>query len=134
MITLESELEGRIFELQALETIMKPMGYSIGGNWDYEHGYFDYKLANAEGYQFLRLPFNAVDGQLDTAGVTVAFQKPFLLSHVYEADLDREGNTGFLSGSFNQFAEPVDKDADFPDAYTEMGKSALHQLERRLLQ
>ncbi|MFD0051346.1 YugN-like family protein [Actinomycetes bacterium NPDC127524] len=133
MIELSSRIEGRVFSLLDLETMMKPAGYVIGGNWDYDHGCFDYKIDDAEGYQFLRIPFKAIDGQLDSPGVTVELQKPYLLSHVYENGLDQEGNTGNVSASFNQFAEPVDPDGDFPHIYISLGKSILHELEKILI-
>jgi hypothetical protein len=133
MIELSSQLEGKTFILYELETMMKPMGYVISGNWDYDHGFFDYKMDDAEGYQFLRVPFRAVDGQLDSNGTTVKFQKPFLLSHQYQDKMDDAGIIGNISASFNQFQEPKNPDAAFPDSYIGLGKSLVHDLEKRLL-
>ena len=133
MIELPSKLEGRQFDLYKLEQKLKPIGYSIGGNWDYDHGAFDYKLNDEEGYQFLRLPFTAVDGQLDVRNCTVELGRAFLLSHLYEDGLDDEASTGNFSGSFNQFQEPVDKDANFPNQLIDSGKALVAELERLLL-
>ena len=133
MIELPSKLEGRQFDLYKLEQKLKPIGYSIGGNWDYDHGAFDYKLNDEEGYQFLRLPFTAVDGQLDVRNCTVELGRAFLLSHLYEDGLDDEASTGNFSGSFNQFQEPVDKDASFPNQLIDTGKALVAELERLLL-
>ncbi|MCQ6360718.1 YugN family protein, partial [Bacillus cereus] len=65
MIPIQSNLEGRSYALYKLEEVMKPLGYSIGGNWDYDYGCFDYKIDVVDGYLFLRVPFSAVDGVLD---------------------------------------------------------------------
>lgn len=133
MIEIPSELEGKSFDLYKLEQKLKPIGYAIGGNWDYDKGSFDYKIDNQEGYQFLRLPFHAIDGQLDVRGCTVELGRPFLLSHLYEAGLDDHAHTAVISGSFNQFSEPTEKDAEFPEEYINLGKSLVKELEALLL-
>ncbi|CAH0344586.1 YugN-like family protein [Bacillus sp. CECT 9360] len=133
MIEVASRLEGKTFVLYELESKMKPMGYVISGNWDYDHGYFDYKIDDDDGYQFLRVPFRAVDGQLDAGGATVQLQKPFLLDHQYQDDVDDEGNIGNLTASFNQFQEPKNPDAEFPENYIGLGKALVHDLEKNLL-
>ncbi len=132
VIEISSSLEGKHYQLYKLEQELKPLGYSIGGNWDYDHGYFDYKIDEEVGYQFLRLPFTSVDGQLDSRGATVKFGKPFLLSHKYQIGLDDHASTGNLSGSFNQFSEPQDSDASFPEEYIEVGRELVKELEQTL--
>lgn len=133
VIEIPSELEGKHFDLFKLEQMLKPLGYTIGGNWDYDHGAFDYKIDDEVGYQFLRLPFKAIDGQLDSRGCTVQLQRPMLLSHKYQRGVDDHANIGNASASFNQFQEPVDKDASFPEKYIEVGKSLVHEVESSIL-
>ncbi|MFD2444432.1 YugN-like family protein [Bacillus sp. CGMCC 1.16607] len=132
MIEIESTIEGRQYDLYKLEQILKPLGYSIGGNWDYDHGSFDYKLDDQDGYQFLRVPFKAIDGQLDSRNCTVELQKPFLLSHVYEGGIEEDAQSSNWTASFNQFQEPVDKDASFPENQIDRGKRLVSQLENAL--
>ncbi|RFU63734.1 YugN-like family protein [Peribacillus glennii] len=133
MIELSSLLEGKTFMLFDLEENMKPMGYTISGNWEYDHGYFDYKIDDSDGYQFLRIPFRAVDGQLDSDGATVQLLKPFLLAHQYQDEKDDEGIIGNISAPFNQFQEPKNPDAEFPESYIGLGKALVHDLEKKLL-
>lgn len=133
MIEIPSRLEGKTFQLFYLEEQLKPLGYTIGGNWDYDQGSFDYKIDDEVGYQFLRVPFEAVDGQLDARGVTVKIGRPFLLSHKYQTGLDDHANTGNFSASINQFSEPEDKDATFPEKYIDFGKTLVQELEGILL-
>lgn len=133
MIELPSKVEGKQFDLFKLEQKLKPIGYAIGGNWDYDHGAFDYKINDEEGYQFLRLPFSVVDGQLDARNCTVVLGRPFLLSHQYESGLDEQGTSGTFSGTLNQFQEPTNKDARFPDQYRDQGKALVTELELLLL-
>jgi len=131
MIPIPSKIEGQTFQLYKLEQELKPLGYTIGGNWDYDHGYLDYKIDDRVGYQFLRVPFEAVDGQLDSQGTTVQLGRPFLLSHKYQEGLDDHihNEVGAMSASFNQFSEPVDPDASFPEKYIDLGKSLVSELE-----
>lgn len=133
MIEMPSKVEGREYRLFDLEQSLKPIGYVIGGNWDYDHGYFDYKIDDEDGYMFYRVPFHAVDGQLDTSGCTVAIDRPFLLAHEFEADLDQDANASTFNASFNQFQGPEDEDAAVPDKYLETGKVLTAELESILL-
>lgn len=55
MITIPSAIDGQSFLLQELEQVMKPLGYVINGGWEYDHGYFDYKIDDTNGYLFLRI-------------------------------------------------------------------------------
>jgi hypothetical protein len=56
----------------------------------------------------------------------VELGRPFLLSHKYQIGLDDHiGDAGTL----NQFSEPVDKDASFPEQYIETGKALVKELE-----
>ncbi|WP_144461537.1 YugN-like family protein [Siminovitchia fortis] len=132
MIRIESSIEGRRFYLHKLEQLLKPRGYTIGGNWDYDKGFFDYKMANDEGYQFLRIPFTAVDGQLDKRGAVVELGKPFVLNHVYQGGLDDGPNSGNMTASFNQFAEPEDPDGSLDDKYISKGRDLVKNLEALL--
>jgi hypothetical protein len=134
MIELPSNVEGKQFDLYKLEQALKPIGYSIGGGWEYSHGAFDYKLDDEEdSYLFLRVPFSSVDGQLDSPNCTVELGRPFLISHKYQAELDDNAGAGTFSGTLNQFSEPVDQDAHFPEKYIETGKRHLEKLESVLL-
>ena len=132
MIQLPSELEGKSFNLYELEQKLKPLGYSIGGNWDYDHGSFDYKINDEEGYQFLRLPFTVVNGQLDSPGVIVRFGSPFILAHIYERGIDELASPGNIGGAFNQFAEPEVADAEVKEKYLISGKRLLEEAEKVL--
>lgn len=130
MIQLESSVENRKSTLIDLENILKPMGYVIGGNWEYERGFFDYKIDDQDGYIFLRVPFYATKGEIGEKGVEVELGRPFLLGHQYEDGLDDQV-MGY-SATLNQFSEPKDKDASISDKYVEIGKKLVRELEEAL--
>ncbi|PFE09668.1 hypothetical protein CN307_26200 [Bacillus cereus] len=134
LIPIQSNLEGRTYALYKLEEIMKPLGYSIGGNWDYDKGCFDYKIDEEDGYQFLRVPFTAVNGELDVPGVIVRLETPYILSHVYQDELDDHVNTLTAGTSgMDQFAEPKDPDGDVKRKYINIGKVLMQELEKHFL-
>lgn len=133
MIEVPSKIEGRTFSLYRLEQELKPLGYVIGGNWEYDHGYLDYKIDDEVGYQFLRVPFKAIDGQLDSQNTTVQLGRPFLLSHNYQIGLDDDVMVSNGSATLNQFSEPQDPDAQFPVKYIDLGKSLVKELEDLLV-
>ncbi|WP_096202581.1 YugN-like family protein [Bacillus sp. FJAT-45350] len=131
MILMNSQVENKQFMLKDLEDKLKPLGYVISGNWDYEHGYFDYKLDDNGSYQYLRIPFTAVEGEIDQKGVIVKLGKPFLLAHKYQRGLDDQVMD--YNSFMNQFSEPQDKDAYIPPQYVNTGKSLIQELEATLL-
>ncbi|SDQ29322.1 YugN-like family protein [Virgibacillus salinus] len=133
MVPINSEVENKIYPLYVLEERLKPEGFVIGSNWDYDKGYFDMKIDDDGIYYFLRIPFYAVAGSLDYPGVTVRVDQPFLLAHQYQRGFDEEGAGGALRGAFDQFQTPVNADADVPDDYVATGKEIMKKVERLLL-
>ena len=141
MITLQSAVEGKTFKLKELEDKLKPLGYAIGGGWEYDHSCFDYKIDDDQdhGYTFLRVPFQAIDGELEQKGVSVQIGTPFVLNHVYQEGLDDNpdvfnGLVGMnLNSSFNQFQEPIDKDSRVNPKYMPTAQSLIQELELTLL-
>ena len=97
MGSIPSSLEGQSFLLRGLEQVMKPIGYTIGGGWEYDRGFFDYKISDQDGYLFLRIPVEANKGHLDERGAAVTIGTPFLqqaavfLSHYSTNSPSRNG-------------------------------------------
>ncbi|UCZ52507.1 YugN-like family protein [Bacillus shivajii] len=132
MIEVPSQIENNEYKLIDLEKKLKPLGYVIGGGWEYDHGYFDYKVGEGERYLYVRLPFTAVDGeQLDTKGVHVRLGRPFLLAHKYQDGLDDHVHDP--SPWVNQFSEPEDKDASFPPEMVNTGREYVQELEQVII-
>ncbi len=132
MIPMNSELEGKTIELSIMEDKLRQLGYSYGGGWEYDHGYFDYKIDDEDGYLFLRVPIKAVKKELDADGAIVEIGQPFMLSHMYQAGVDPEGNIGNISASFNQFQEPTDKDAEIDEKWLKYGERYVKEFDAAL--
>ncbi|TLS38889.1 YugN-like family protein [Pseudalkalibacillus caeni] len=132
MIPLESTVEGKQLELSVMEEELRNLGFSYGGNWEWDHGYFDYKIDDEDGYLFLRVPIEAVKMQLDQDGAVVKIGQPFLLAHIYQEGLDDHVHTWQWTGSIDQFSEPVDKDADIDDKWLDVGEKHLKRMEDAL--
>ncbi|MEC5424903.1 YugN family protein [Virgibacillus sp. C22-A2] len=134
MVPLDSKIEQKIYSLYVLEELLKPEGFVIGSNWDYDNGHFDLKIDDKGIYYYLRIPFYAVAGSLDYPGVTVRLEKPFLLAHQYQGENDVEGPMPGTAGSLiNQFQTPIDPDADVPDEYIAIGKELVQKIESLIL-
>lgn len=133
MKPLKSRLENEWIALNEAEEMLKSLGFTYGGGWEYDHGYFDYKLDDEVGYTFLRLPFHVVDGELEQKNTVVQFDQPFLLAHKYQVGLDDNAGAGNLSGSFNQFSEPQDPDASIDHKWVKIAKGLLLEAENKLL-
>ncbi|MBB6453410.1 hypothetical protein HNQ94_001859 [Salirhabdus euzebyi] len=133
MLALESAIENQVFSLEDLENKLKPIGFVIGSNWEYDHGYFDYQMTNEGRYYFVRVPFNAEIGQLDEPGVQVRIGAPFILGHQYADGIDEDAIIGNFTASFNQFQPPVDADTEVPDQYAEQGTEIIKKVEQNLL-
>jgi hypothetical protein len=133
MKLIKSKLENQLCALNEAEEVMKSMGFSYGGNWDYDHGYFDYKIDDEIGYTFLRIPFKAVEGELDKKDTVIQLGEPFLLAHKYQIGLDDNAEAGNLSGSLNQFSEPQDPDAAIDKKWIGIGKELVQKVETALL-
>jgi hypothetical protein len=131
VLEIPSKVENHTFKLYDLEKKLKPVGYVIGGGWEYDHGYFDYKIDDNGSYLFVRLPFQAVDGEeLDVKGVHVTLGRPFLLAHKYKQGLD--DHVDDPNPLVNQFSEPEDPDAPFPPEWIAAGREYVIELEQMI--
>ncbi len=134
MISLNSSLTDSVFSMSELDEELKTFGFHLSDNWDYEHGYYDYLLADDEGYHFLRIPFTVTTGTLDSPddNSLIRISEPFVLSHIYQDGLDDQVKEGNFRAVFDQFQEPKDKDGKVPEQYIQMGRELLSQVEHNL--
>ena len=137
MIPLQSSIIGETFKLALLEDQLKPLGYTIGSNWEYDHGYLDYTIDQENGYTVLRIPFHTKYGELGQKGTTVTLDTPFILAHQYQDDLDDYTSSGSVplqvSSVFNQFSEPVKKDGEVDEKYVPVAQNLIKEVESLLL-
>ena len=54
MIQLDSGIENQLYAFDDLENILKRLGFVIGGNWDYDHADFDYKIESDEVFSHIQ--------------------------------------------------------------------------------
>lgn len=132
MRLLSSHVAGSVFPFFELEEKLKPLGFHIGGNWEYDHGYFDCKLKEGDGYLYVRLPFETIQGSLDSDDAIVELGTPFLLNHKIRLGNDETAESGNITASFNQFQTPVDKDAEVNERYIVQGQHMVDQVEAEL--
>lgn len=125
-------LENKEGAFETFRNQLLPEGFVVGGNWDYDHGYFDRALDGVDKV-YLRIPFRVTQGQFDGESTNpntyVQIGTPFVLKQLYEEGLDQNADTGLLSGTVDQFQEPEDPDANVEDRWVEKAKAVLSQVK-----
>lgn len=111
MLQFESELVGKHAEYGFLRDKLKNYGFTLGGYWEYDRGFFDTILSKQDGETiYLRLPFVVINGKLDADDAAIQFQKPYVIKHVVNLGLDFDDGSLLEPTGFSQFQTPVDKD------------------------
>ncbi|MFH5185881.1 YugN family protein [Paenibacillus sp. TAB 01] len=135
MIPLQSGLVNREEAFDQVREALHRFEFALGGNWDYDHGYFDRYLDEAHKV-WLRIPFQvthgALDGDTEATDAIIRLGEPFVLKHLYNEGLDREAQVNTLGALVNQFQEPVDKDAAVEDKWVQQAKRLLTEVEHSM--
>ncbi|GGF97152.1 YugN family protein [Paenibacillus abyssi] len=135
MIPLSSKLESSEQQLTEFQGKLEAFQFTLGGNWEYNHGSFDRSLDEAHKV-WLRLPFEVVTGSLDSEAeendAKIRLGQPFVLKHLYNEGLDPEAQPRTFGSLFDQFQEPLDVDAKIEDRWVDQAKKVLSEVERRL--
>ena len=112
MIALKSKIEGKTVMYGNALKLFKEAGMDIGGGWEYDHGMFDTILyQRKETTIYLRVPFQVLEGELDSPRTVIRFQTPFVIKHVMNIGLDEEDSTTMTVSGLEQFQAPQDPDA-----------------------
>ena len=131
MLKLQTELEGKTARFGDIQDRMNHLGYDLGGNWDYHSGSFDSILWCGENEKiYIRLPFTVFDGMLDEYDAHISFQTPFVIKHVVNFGLEKDGHSLLSASGFNQFQDPVDPDGQIhnKNQWEEAGEQAVNQV------
>jgi hypothetical protein len=137
MRTLASALENHVDGFDRMKDVLQQHQFTLGGNWDYDHGSFDRNLDEAN-QVWLRIPFQVKAGSIDSEDssnpdTTVQIGTPFVLKHVYNEGLDSGAEPRIYTALFDQFQEPVDKDASVESHWVEQARQILSQVESSLV-
>jgi hypothetical protein len=80
MIILPSRLKNTVIAYMHARSQLSSRGYIVGGNWDYDMGYFDYVLDDSTRTNYLRIPFYACKGSIEDKNGVIRMGNPYLLS------------------------------------------------------
>ncbi|MBD0380142.1 YugN family protein [Paenibacillus sedimenti] len=107
--------------------------FALGGNWDYDHGYFDRNLDEANKV-WLRIPFQMVTGRIEgdteATDAIVKMGTPFVLKHVYNEGLDQGAEAETYGALIDQFQTPLNPDAEIEDKWVEKAEGLLKRVEK----
>lgn len=131
MLKLQTDLEGERAVFGAIQDLLEPHGYDLGGNWDFDRGSFDTILWRQGGETiYLRIPFHVVDGELDQYDASIEFQTPYVIKHVVNIGLDKNESALLTVAGINQFQKPLDTDGQIKrkNKWEEAGKQKVEQI------
>lgn len=135
MIMLTSVMEGREFDFIHSQNELTPLKFTLGGNWEYDHGSFD-RFLDDRRTVWLRLPFRMTQGTLDSevrdTEARLQFDRPYVLKHVYEEGLDEDAKLHTYGALIDQFQSPVDRDAEIEPHWLDEARTILQQVEQTL--
>jgi hypothetical protein len=133
MIALTSGLENQVEGFINLSDYLGQFDFTLGGHWDYDHGYFDRHLDEAHKV-WLRIPFEVtsgtMDGMSDESDAVVKLGAPFVLKHLYNEGLDPEASPSIYGSLINQFQEPIDKNAEVEGHWVKQAEHIIKEVEQ----
>ncbi|WP_409296746.1 YugN family protein [Peribacillus sp. SCS-26] len=133
MIKIESAIDGKQLPLSTVKKALEPIGFVVGGGWEYDHAHLDYMMGDQHGdQQYIRIPLQSMGDSLENDQATVMIGTPFLLDHQFKTEVDDEGTIGAATGSLNQFKSPDDKDAPFPEEFKDEAMAIIQKVEEAL--
>lgn len=137
MKPIQSALENRTNEFDRVKNHLEQFRFTLGGNWEYDHGCFDRALDDANKV-WLRLPFEVTHGGLEgpdtpNPGTDILMGTPFVLKHVYNEGLDAEAVPRTFGALIDQFQDPIDKDASVEEHWVSKATELLREVEQGLL-
>lgn len=137
MIPLQSGLERQEDGFTDLKQFLEQKDFTLGGNWDYDHGYFDRALDEGRKV-WIRIPFQVTGGTLDAnvedSETKVRIGTPFVLKHLYNEGLDKEADIQTYGGFVDQFQDPVESDSAVEDKWVAQAQEILKEVEIQYLQ
>ncbi|KRF21480.1 YugN family protein [Paenibacillus sp. Soil787] len=137
MKKLSSSLEQVKESFDSVREHLHEFDFALGGNWDYDHGYFDHYL-DEEHLVWLRIPFQVltgrIDGDAESTDAIVEVGTPFVLKHVYNKGLDQGAEAETYGALIDQFQTPLDPDAKIEDKWVKEAAGLLHKVEEAWIQ
>ncbi len=137
MISLQSRLTDQVDELTDLKQFFADHEFTLGGNWEYDHGSFDRAL-DEEHKVWLRVPFQVVsgtiDGSVEDSETTVRMGAPYVLKHLYQEGNDQEARAMTYRGLIDQFQTPLDRDAEVEKPWVDKANQVMREIEQQYMQ
>jgi hypothetical protein len=133
MKPLSSSLEQVQETFDKVRFQLEQFDFNLGGGWDYDHGYFDRSLDEANKV-WLRIPIQVItgriDGDVEATDAVVEVGTPFVLKHVYNEGLDPAAELETAGALVDQFQAPLDSDAGIEDKWVKEAASVLDKVEQ----
>ncbi|MCY9588787.1 hypothetical protein PC41400_07225 [Paenibacillus chitinolyticus] len=136
MKALNSSLQETVEAFDNVRDYLHTFEFTLGGNWEYDHGSFDRYLDEAHKV-WLRIPFEVtegtLDGDTDETDAMVKIGAPYVLKHVYNEGNDPEAHMMTVSALVNQFQTPLDPDAEIESEWIGKAEKLMRDVEQKWL-
>lgn len=136
MIPVSSSIANKEAAYPELCKLLSSQEFALGGNWEYDHGYFD-RYLDQEHMVWVRIPFKVTGGNFEgdcaASNATIRLEQPFVLKHVYNEGLDLKADAMVYKALVDQFQSPVDPDAPVESHWVNEAKNVLKRVEAELL-
>ena len=138
MIEIPSRLNNSIINYVYAHHQLGSHGFIVGGNWDYQQGYFDYLIDGGKKSNYIRIPFTTIKGSIEDKNGVIRFGTPYLMS--YEAKTGAQfymNHSGYSddcvesSLSSNQFDDHT-SDSNLT-MYLDLGRALVNEAEIAVL-
>lgn len=135
MIALESTLQDQVLDYIHTKNKLGELQFTLGGNWDYDHGMFDRPL-DEQHTVWLRIPFRMTQGELDSEArdmeARIRIETPFVLKHLYKEGTDETAEMRTFGAFVDQFQKPADPDAGIEPHWLDEARAVLRKAESLL--
>ncbi|WNR43553.1 YugN family protein [Paenibacillus roseipurpureus] len=133
MKPLSSSLEQVQESFDKVRAQLEKFDFTLGGGWEYDHGYFDRYLDEAHKV-WLRIPVQVITGRIEgdteATDAVVEVGQPFVLKHVYNEGLDEEAEAETYGALIDQFQAPLDADASIEEKWVKEAANVLNSVEK----
>jgi hypothetical protein len=134
MKPISSKLEEVQESFDSVRDHLHQAEFVLGGNWEYDYGYFDHYLDEAHKV-WLRIPFQVITGRIDgdteATDAMVQIGTPFVLKHIYNEGLDKHAAAETTGALVDQFQAPIDEDAEVDAKWIQEASELLQEVERK---
>lgn len=84
----EFEIHNTTIDLNIFQEMLEKLNFVCEGGWDYERIIYDYKFQDEDNTYYLRIPAQAIHGDIGSGHALLEILTPFIGKHYYPHGLE----------------------------------------------